>query len=204
MNSALGYSVYEVGEQVSSSIFNKFAVTYDSVATQVKCQLLLFESRGILCRHALSVLSFERVTQVSLRYILERWSKKIKSVDEPLLEPRSKGFDELVFHSQNICKFASEFEELTAILHRAYDNVMVEMEELKVKRKETCLLSHEDANLVSVNELQSPLRVRTRGRPKNRLGSKLDKQIANALKKKKANALSEFREPAAGDSFLGI
>ncbi|RYR15640.1 hypothetical protein Ahy_B04g072521 isoform A [Arachis hypogaea] len=35
-NSALGYSVYEVGEQASSSIFNKFVVTYDSVAAQVK------------------------------------------------------------------------------------------------------------------------------------------------------------------------
>ncbi|QHN92781.1 Protein FAR-RED ELONGATED HYPOCOTYL [Arachis hypogaea] len=234
-NSALGYLVYEVGEQVFSSIFNKFMVTYDSVAAQVKCQCLLFESRGILCRHALSVLSFERVTQVSPRYILERWSKKVKrrhthiksSHDEPLLEPRSKKFDELVFRLQNICEFTSESEELTVILHRAYDNVMVEMEKLKVKRKGTCSLSHEDANLESVNELQSPPRVQTRGHPKNRLGSKLDKQITNALKKKKTKALNklnlfdvasvvqpnssqyhrhvmnyQFREPAAGDSFL--
>ncbi|QHO17027.1 Transposon protein [Arachis hypogaea] len=85
-----------------------------------------------------------------------------------------------------------ESEELTVILHRAYDNVMVEMEELKAKRKGTCSLSHKDANLKSINELQSPLRVRTRGRPKNRLGSKLDKQIANALKKKKTKALNEL------------
>ncbi|RYR01175.1 hypothetical protein Ahy_B06g080035 [Arachis hypogaea] len=167
----------------NNSISNKFVVTYNSVAAQVKCQCLLFESRGILWRHALSMLSFERVTQVSLRYILERWSKKVKrrhthiksSNNEPLLEPRSKRFEELVFRSQNIYEFASELEELTAILHRAYDNVMVEMEELKAKRKGTCSLSHEDANLESVNELQSPPRVRTRGRPKNRLGSKLDK-----------------------------
>ncbi|RYR23548.1 hypothetical protein Ahy_B03g068749 isoform A [Arachis hypogaea] len=34
MSSALGYLVYEVGEQVSNSIFNKFAVTYDSVAAK--------------------------------------------------------------------------------------------------------------------------------------------------------------------------
>ncbi|RYR07910.1 hypothetical protein Ahy_B05g075408 [Arachis hypogaea] len=142
-NFALGYSIYEVGEQVSSSIFNKFVVTYDSVAAEVKCQCLLFESRGILCHHALSVLSFERVSQVSSRYILERWSKKIKrrhthiksSHDEPLLEPRSKRFDELIFRSQNICEFASESEEPTAILHRAYDNIMVEMESLKAKRR---------------------------------------------------------------------
>ncbi|RYQ97286.1 hypothetical protein Ahy_B08g093318 [Arachis hypogaea] len=226
-NSALGYSVYEVGEQVSSSIFNKFVVTYDSVAVEVKCQCLLFESRGILCRHAL----------MSSRYILERWSKKVKrrhthiksNHDEPLLEPRSKRFDELGFRSQNICEFASESEELTAIMHRAYDNVMVEIEELKAKRKGTSSLSHEDANLESVNELQSPPRIRTRGRPKNRLGSKLDKQIANASKKKKTKALNElnlfdaasvvhsnssqyqgrvmnyqFREPAAADNFLGV
>ncbi|RYQ89836.1 hypothetical protein Ahy_B09g096276 isoform K [Arachis hypogaea] len=200
-NSALGYSVYEVGEQVSSSIFNKFVVTYDSVAAEVKCHCLLFESRGILCRHALSVLSFEQVSQVSPRYILERWSKKVKrrhthiksSHDEPLMEPRSKRFDQLVFRSQNICEFASESEELTAILHRAYDNVMAEMEALKAKRKGTSSLSHEDANLESVNELQSPPRIRTRGRPKNRLGSKLEKQIANATKKKKTKVLSEVK-----------
>ncbi|RYQ88301.1 hypothetical protein Ahy_B09g095574 isoform M [Arachis hypogaea] len=200
-NSALGYSVYEVGEQVSSSIFNKFVVTYDSVAAEVKCQCLLFESRGILCRHALSVLSFEQVSQLSPRYILERWSKKVKrrhthiksSHDEPLMEPRSKRFDQLVFRSQNICEFASESKELTAILHRAYDNVMAEMEALKAKRKGTSSLSHEDANLESVNELQSPPRIRTRGRPKNRLGSKLEKQIANATKKKKTKVLSEVK-----------
>ncbi|RYR35217.1 hypothetical protein Ahy_A10g050356 [Arachis hypogaea] len=158
-NSALGYSVYEVGEQVSSSIFNKFVVTYDSVAAEVKCQCLLFESRGILCRHALSVLSFEQVSQVSPRYILERWSKKVKrrhthiksSHDEPLME-----------------------------------------QEARAKRKGTSSLSHEDVNLESVNELQSPPRIQTRGRPKNRLGSKLDKQIANAAKKKKTKVLSEI------------
>ncbi|RYR68479.1 hypothetical protein Ahy_A03g014971 [Arachis hypogaea] len=158
-NFALGYSVYEVGEQVSSSIFNKFVVTYDSVAAEK----------------------------------VKRRHTHIKSShDEPLMEPRSKRFDQLVFRSQNICEFASESKELTAILHHAYDNVMAEMESLKAKRKGTSSLSHEDANLESVNELQSPPRIRTRGRPKNRLGSKLDKQIANATKKKKTKVLSEI------------
>ncbi|KAL4394091.1 hypothetical protein AHAS_Ahas02G0117300 [Arachis hypogaea] len=88
---------------------------------------------------------------------------------------------------------------------------MVEMEELKAKRKGTCSLSHEDANLESINKLQSPPR------------------IANAPKKKKTKALNElnlfdaasmvcpnssqyqgrvmnyqFREPVVGDSFLGV
>ncbi|RYR09233.1 hypothetical protein Ahy_B05g077394 [Arachis hypogaea] len=125
------------------------------------------------------------VTNVSPRYMLLRWSKNVtkrhtqikSNHDEPLLELRSKRFDELVFCSQNICKFASEFEELIAILHRAYHKVVVEMEELKAKRKGTYLF---------------PPRVRTRGRPKNKLGLKLNKQIANASKKKKTKTLSKL------------
>ncbi|RYQ97370.1 hypothetical protein Ahy_B08g093416 [Arachis hypogaea] len=69
---------------------------------------------------------------------------------------------------------------------------MVEMQEHKAKSKGTCSLSHEDANLEIINELQSPPWVRTRGRPKNRLSSKIEKQIANASKKKKTKALSEL------------
>ncbi|XP_057740211.1 protein FAR-RED IMPAIRED RESPONSE 1-like [Arachis stenosperma] len=137
MHFTLGFIIDEVVEQVSNSKFNKFFVTYDAVSQEVKCQCLLFESRGILCRHSLSVLSFKKVDNVAPKYILEYWSKNIKrrhthikkSQDEPLLEPRSKGLDDLVFWSHNICEFASESEELTEILHRTFDKVMVEMQE---------------------------------------------------------------------------
>ncbi|RYR76021.1 hypothetical protein Ahy_A01g000612 [Arachis hypogaea] len=159
--------VYEVVEHVSKSTFNKFAVIYDTISIQVKWQCLLFESRGILYRHFLSVLSFQQVNKISPRYILEQWSKNVKrrhthiksSHDEPLLEPRSRRFDDLVFRSQNICEFASESEELTAILHRAYDNVMVEMQEYEAKSKEKYSLSHHDASLEDINEFQSPPRI---------------------------------------------
>ncbi|RYR47233.1 hypothetical protein Ahy_A07g033186 [Arachis hypogaea] len=163
-HSTLGYTVYKVIEQISNSTFNKFTVTYDNVAAKVKCQCLLFESRGILCPHSLRTLSFERVNKLSLRCILERLSKNVKrrhthikrSHDEPLLEPRNKRFDDLVFRSQNICEFTLESEELAAILHRAYDNAMIEMQEHKAKSNGKCSLSHEDANLETINELQSP------------------------------------------------
>ncbi|QHN85357.1 Transposon protein [Arachis hypogaea] len=164
-NSALGYSVYEVGEQVSSSIFNKFVVTYDSVAAEpsvIKIYIGTMEQEGKEATHT---------------------------------------------HQE---------QSRRAIVGAK-------------KQEGTSSLSHEDANLESVNELQSPPRIRTRGRPKNRLGSKLDKQIANASKKKKTKALNElnlfdaasvvrsnssqyqgrvmnyqFREPAAADNFLGV
>ncbi|RYR47772.1 hypothetical protein Ahy_A07g033733 [Arachis hypogaea] len=131
-------------EQVSNSTSNKFAVTYDLC--------LLLKSRGILCRHSLSVLSFER-------NIKRRHTHIKSSHDEPILESR-----------KNICEFASESEELTGILHRTYDNAIVEMQEHKAKRKEKCSLSYDDASLEDINELQNPPRVRTRRHPKNRLG----------------------------------
>ncbi|KAL4371954.1 hypothetical protein AHAS_Ahas06G0217400 [Arachis hypogaea] len=49
-----------------------------------------------------------------------------------------------------------------------------------------------DATLNDVNDLQSPPCVRTRGHPKNRLGSNMEEKIANAIKKKKKPALSEL------------
>ncbi|RYR33050.1 hypothetical protein Ahy_A10g047598 [Arachis hypogaea] len=154
------------------------------VSRDVKCHCLLFESRGILCRHSLSILIFERVDNVAPKYILERWSKNIKkrhthiksSQDEPVLEPRSKRFDELVFRSHNICEFTSESEDLTRILHRAFDKVMAEMEEYQERRKGKSF----------------PPRIKTRGQPKNRLGSNLEKKISNAMKKKKKTAPSKL------------
>ncbi|XP_025647866.1 protein FAR-RED IMPAIRED RESPONSE 1-like [Arachis hypogaea] len=201
IHSTLGFTTYEVIEQVSNSTFNKFVVTYDAVSRDVKCHWFLFESRGIFCRHSLSVLSFERVDNVAPKYILECWSKNIKRrhthinsrQDEPLLGPRSKRFDELVFRSHNICEFTSESEELTGISHRAFDKVMAEMEEYQERSKRKSLLTHEEATLSSVNDLQSPPHVKIRGQPKNRLGSNLEKKISNAMKKKKKTAPSELK-----------
>ncbi|RYR62041.1 hypothetical protein Ahy_A04g019362 [Arachis hypogaea] len=143
MHSTLGFTIYEVIEQVSNSIFNKFLVTYDAVSREVTCQCLLFKSTGILCRHSLSVLSFELVDNMAPKYTLEHWSKNIKrrhthiksSKDEPLLKPRSERFDNLVFRWHNIYEFAFESEELTGILHWAFDNVMAEIQNIKREAK---------------------------------------------------------------------
>ncbi|XP_016199853.1 protein FAR-RED ELONGATED HYPOCOTYL 3-like [Arachis ipaensis] len=208
MHSTLAFTTYKVVEQVSNSTFNKFVVTYDTVSREVKYQCLLFDSRGILCRHSLSVLIFERVDNVAPKYILECWSKNIKrrhthikiSQDEFLLELRSKRFDELVFRSHNTCEFVSESEELTGILHRAFDKVKVEMQEYQERSKGKSLLSHEEATLSDVNDLQSLPRVKTRGWPKNRLESNLEKKISNAMKKKKKTASSELNLLDIGSS----
>ncbi|RYR39358.1 hypothetical protein Ahy_A09g044864 [Arachis hypogaea] len=141
--SALGFTAYEVVEQVSNSTFNKFVIIYGVISCE-----------GILCHHSLSVLSFERVDKVVSKYILQHWSKNVKrrrihiksNQDEHLLEPR-------------------KYEELTGILPRAFDKIMAKMQEYQAKSK---------------------------GCPKNRLGSNVEKKIANTSKKKKKATLSEL------------
>ncbi|RYR49798.1 hypothetical protein Ahy_A07g036315 isoform A [Arachis hypogaea] len=160
MHSTLDFTTYKVVEKVSNSTFNK-------------CQCLLFESRDILCRHSLSILSFERVDKVASKYILERWN--ISRAAKASLYRSREARDSTIW--------LFESEELTGILYRAFDNIMAEIKSL---------LSHEDATLSDVNELQSPPRVRTRGHPNNRLGSNMEKKIANATKKKKKPSLSEL------------
>ncbi|RYR63936.1 hypothetical protein Ahy_A03g010105 [Arachis hypogaea] len=46
--------------------------------TRGKVPVPAIQVKGILCRHSLSILSFERVDNVAPKYILERWSKNIK------------------------------------------------------------------------------------------------------------------------------
>ncbi|RYQ89925.1 hypothetical protein Ahy_B09g096317 isoform I [Arachis hypogaea] len=69
---------------------------------------------------------------------------------------------------------------------------MTEMEEYQERRKGKSLLTHEEATLSNVNDLQNPPRIKTRGRPKNRLGSNLKKKISNAMKKKKDSSKREL------------
>ena len=82
-----GHIVKEVirgGEDVKYNIQDEaatgrlFEVRFSSSKWLVGCVCCMFKFRGILCRHALFVLSQECVTVLPDRYILDRWRKDIK------------------------------------------------------------------------------------------------------------------------------
>ncbi|KAH7857951.1 hypothetical protein Vadar_018249 [Vaccinium darrowii] len=54
-------------------------VKYDSLEGLVVCSCKKFEFVGILCSHALKVLSSKSLTSIPNRYILKRWTKNAKS-----------------------------------------------------------------------------------------------------------------------------
>ncbi|XP_071728369.1 protein FAR-RED IMPAIRED RESPONSE 1-like [Rutidosis leptorrhynchoides] len=80
-----GYLEYEVIEdiEVDGKIKKKsFSVWFKKAdyveECDVKCICRLFEFRGMLCRHALTVLVGNNIYSVPTRYILKRWRKDVK------------------------------------------------------------------------------------------------------------------------------
>ena len=51
---------------------------FDKVTLDIQCTCLLFEFRGIICRHYFVVLTQEEVKSLSPKYVLKRWRKHIR------------------------------------------------------------------------------------------------------------------------------
>uniref|UniRef100_A0A9I9EF13 Protein FAR1-RELATED SEQUENCE n=1 Tax=Cucumis melo TaxID=3656 RepID=A0A9I9EF13_CUCME len=56
----------------------EFEVSYNESDMEVQCNCGLFNSKGYLCRHALSVLTQNGIEEIPAQYILPRWRKDVK------------------------------------------------------------------------------------------------------------------------------
>ncbi|KGN52934.1 protein FAR1-RELATED SEQUENCE 6 [Cucumis sativus] len=56
----------------------EFEVSYNESDMEVQCNCGLFNSKGYLCRHALSVLTQNGIKEIPAQYILQRWRKDVK------------------------------------------------------------------------------------------------------------------------------
>ncbi|KAJ8638669.1 hypothetical protein MRB53_012936 [Persea americana] len=57
------------------------SVTFNVSETRATCTCLMFESEGILCRHALKIFLMCGVLELPSYYLLERWTRNAKSRD---------------------------------------------------------------------------------------------------------------------------
>ncbi|XP_027337187.1 protein FAR-RED ELONGATED HYPOCOTYL 3-like [Abrus precatorius] len=126
----ISYNVCEdfiFGNQMKEA---KFEVIFNRKSKDISCQCLLFEFRGIMCRHFLSVLGIERVKQVPSKYILSRWSKNIKrrhsyikaSYDKIELKRMKERYDNLCKHFYNVAEMVANSEEASNLLHITLHN----------------------------------------------------------------------------------
>ncbi|KAK1279625.1 Protein FAR1-RELATED SEQUENCE 6 [Acorus gramineus] len=68
------YEVKEYGKEKQG----KYEVLFNAIEQDVQCICRSFESRGILCRHALCVLKYEGLIEIPSKYIVNRWKKDFK------------------------------------------------------------------------------------------------------------------------------
>ncbi|QHN80466.1 Protein FAR-RED ELONGATED HYPOCOTYL [Arachis hypogaea] len=150
-----------------------YKVSFDSSTSDVSCQCHLFESKGILCRHTLSVLGLERVKKLPNKYFLDRWKKTLKrkhssikcSHDPSRLEPIKKRYDEMCKQFYNIAEVVAASEELTETVHRILDSVWVILVEPKASSMDN--VDNQNLNEVDENannlEIHNPQQVSRKG-----------------------------------------
>ena len=73
---------YMVKERVEvegkEKVVRYYEVLYETTQVDIRCICSLFNFKGYLCRHALTVLNYNGVEEIPSRYILPRWSKDFK------------------------------------------------------------------------------------------------------------------------------
>ncbi|XP_062192554.1 protein FAR1-RELATED SEQUENCE 5-like [Phragmites australis] len=124
-------TVYEGDEETHTVSFNPDQST-------VSCSCCLFESFGILCRHALRIFIIERVCALPKAYILKRWTKHAKNIitlDNYIDlrgyrdDPSTARFNDLCCDVAKCAKECSKSSELYKIakeaLHKALNEVVL-------------------------------------------------------------------------------
>ncbi|XP_050891499.1 protein FAR1-RELATED SEQUENCE 5 [Lathyrus oleraceus] len=122
------FATYHVLEEILVGDIRKeraLKVVLNKENHDFKCECSLFEFRGIVCRHVLSVCSQERIISLPEKYVLTRWKKNIKrkhsyiktSYGVTELKPQMDKFDKLCKHFYEAAEVAAESEETTEDLH---------------------------------------------------------------------------------------
>lgn len=123
-------NIYEGDEEIHTVYFNPDQGT-------VNCSCCLFESCGILCRHALRIFIIEGVHDLPKAYILKRWTKHAKNIDTSdnyidlrggRDDPSTARFNDLFCHVVKFAKEGSKSAEIYAVakdsLSKAFDEVV--------------------------------------------------------------------------------
>jgi len=171
----------------------------------VKCTCALFELRGILCTHSISVLMTKKVIELPSRYVLDRWRKDIKREYSMI----KSSFDAIGDNpnAQLHDKIRNNLEELLSLttgkVERCMDG-MKNIDMLKEKFRELNLAPSHSSHRISVvvvassscnevvksnddvalqnNQVLSPIKVKRKGKPRTRRKVSIIEKVAKKSK----------------------
>nr|XP_009391893.1 PREDICTED: protein FAR1-RELATED SEQUENCE 2 isoform X2 [Musa acuminata subsp. malaccensis] len=193
-----GISEYDVSEDVligdDDDQHHKlvhFKVHFTEGDCEVQCSCHLFEFKGIICRHMISVLVKRQISSVPSRYILPRWRKDLKRRHMKVRvgycgwsnNPKAQRYDYIHNKFDEAADMAVESDEYSEMLWSCIDDFQKRINKSDVDGKGT---QHPSARLTIENRLLSPLALRRQGRPSTkRKVSKVEQTIKKHLQPKK-------------------
>ncbi|XP_042978104.1 protein FAR1-RELATED SEQUENCE 4-like isoform X3 [Carya illinoinensis] len=152
-----------------------YTVYYNEEECELKCTCALFEMRGILCRHALRVCQFKRISVLPERYVLDRWRKDEKrrytlipsSYDDCRASGDARRYEMVVKRCMKLAtKISPSSERVNAFL-RYVDDFDSKCDDEDVRRcnnSESTVVGHSSLTDKG-KKLLSPHVVRGKGRP---------------------------------------
>jgi len=148
---ACRYDVVEEAIQNGKPEHKNFVVGFNRSNFNINCSCLLFEFKGIICRHALLVFAQERVNKAPEKYVLSRWSKNVRrrhnyiraSYGLKHKEPHIERYDALCKRFYEIAECACESEDTTELLHQHINDFASTMTEKKHKSRKKNKSSHD-------------------------------------------------------------
>jgi hypothetical protein len=205
-------STFEVVEYIAVGdhlIENTFLVYFNEDEFEVKCTCALFEVRGILCRHSLSVLRTKKVTTLPQRYVLDRWRKDIKREYSKVKSSYDAISD--TPHAQIHDKVRNNLEELLSLTSVNTEKRCMELMKRMDQLKELWRRENQSFGIPatiassSCKKMLSPMKVSCKGRQrtkrkvavietvvkKSKVSSKPPRNNNESTKKRK-NQVSEF------------
>lgn len=113
-------------------------VEFNKESCDIKCMCRLFECKGILCRHVISILLSNGVNEVPSKYILSRWRKDLKlkytfimnCYEDPKSLENRLSYNRMLDEFHELAAIAECEEEVNVVLHG-----IMELKEKIVKQK---------------------------------------------------------------------
>jgi hypothetical protein len=152
------YQVVETCQSHENHMIDKtFIVFFNDDEFEVKCTCAMFEFRGILCKHSISVLVTKKVTMLLPRYILDRWRKDIKC-KYTLIKSNYNAFVSSS-SAQRYDRMFKKFEELASLTLKSVKYSTEAIKNLNVLNEKFCALKS--------GKVLSPIKVKRLGRPRS-------------------------------------
>jgi hypothetical protein len=151
------YQVVKMCQHDNHMIDKIFVVSFNEDKLEVKCTCAIFEFRGIVCKHSISVLVTKKVTMLPPRYILNKWRKDINR-KYTLIKSSCDAF----MSSSNAQRYDRMFKKFEELASLALESVEYSMEVMK-----NLNMLNEKYRLLKSKNVLSPVKVKHLGRPRN-------------------------------------